>query len=361
MLQKILLVEDDPATANLETRILERNGYSVVGAATGEEAVQATRQNADLDLILMDIDLGPGIKGTEAARIILSERDDVPLAFLSSHTDRETVELTEGITSYGYILKNSGTVVLLASIKMAFRLHEARQNEMAHKARLQDSERRYRQLFEQNPLPLWVYDLEDLHFLAVNEAACIKYGYSLEQFLGMTISDIRPADDSDALKHRVEHLRAVESEYSSSGIWRHCLRSGDIIYVEVIGHHIVFQGRQGRLILARDVTKQVAAEEEVQRQLREKENLLQQSYQRSRNHFQAMEELLKLRSHDVQSDEGRKVIVETISRVAGLRILYDRLLIARDREDISTSRYFEDLGKAILSAYSRYGGIRLET
>jgi len=124
----ILLVEDDPMTAFLERNILEKYQYSVINAFSAVEAIEATNEISSIDLILMDIDLGKGIDGTEAASVIL-ENHDIPLIFLSGHTERAIVELTEGISSYGYIVKNTGETVLIASIKMAFRLFEARKKE----------------------------------------------------------------------------------------------------------------------------------------------------------------------------------------------------------------------------------------
>jgi PAS domain S-box-containing protein len=120
----ILLVEDEVIIAMMEARILEKNGYSVITAHSGEEAVEFAGRNPDIDLVLMDIDLGRGMDGTEAARIILNDHD-LPVVFLSSHTEPEIVEKTEGITSYGYVVKNSGETILLASIRMAFKLHHA--------------------------------------------------------------------------------------------------------------------------------------------------------------------------------------------------------------------------------------------
>ncbi|TVQ22540.1 MAG: PAS domain S-box protein, partial [Spirochaetaceae bacterium] len=122
----ILLVEDEAIIAITETQILRKHGYEVVTANSGEKAIEAVDIHPDISLILMDIDLGPGIDGTETAERILATRD-LPVAFLSSHTEPEVVEKTEGITSYGYIVKNSGETVLIASIKMAFRLYEARE------------------------------------------------------------------------------------------------------------------------------------------------------------------------------------------------------------------------------------------
>lgn len=122
--QTILLVEDEVLIAMDEQTVLEEAGYAVTTVNSGEKAVQQVRNREDIDLILMDINLGTGLDGTEAAEIILSEKD-IPLAFLSSHTEPEVVRKTEGITSYGYILKNSGDTVLLASLRMAFRLAAA--------------------------------------------------------------------------------------------------------------------------------------------------------------------------------------------------------------------------------------------
>jgi len=89
----------------------------------------------------MDIDLGPGIDGTQAAERIL-EHKDIPVVFLSSHTEPEVVEKTEKITSYGYVVKNTGVTVLDASIKMALKLFEARMERGRAEDDLRESEER---------------------------------------------------------------------------------------------------------------------------------------------------------------------------------------------------------------------------
>jgi len=120
----ILLVEDEAILAMTGKNSLEKYGYEVITVGTGEKAVETVRTTAHISLILMDIDLGKGIDGTEAASIILKDHD-IPVVFLSSHSEREIVAKTEKITSYGYVLKNSSITVLDASIKMAFKLFEA--------------------------------------------------------------------------------------------------------------------------------------------------------------------------------------------------------------------------------------------
>jgi DNA-binding response OmpR family regulator len=120
----ILLVEDEAVIALAESVALQKHGFSVVMEHSGEHAVERALADDSIDLILMDMDLGPGLDGTGAARAILEKRD-LPVLFLSNHTGSEVVEKAEKITSYGYVVKNTGETVLLASIKMAFRLHEA--------------------------------------------------------------------------------------------------------------------------------------------------------------------------------------------------------------------------------------------
>jgi two-component system, sensor histidine kinase PdtaS len=139
-LKTILLVEDETLIAMAEKMTLEKAGYRVITASKGRKAIDiiSGANGDDIDLILMDIDLGSGMDGTEAAQIILETRR-IPLVFLSSHTEPGVVKKTEGITSYGYIVKNSGDTVLLASIKMAFRLAQANRELQLQKEHLREA------------------------------------------------------------------------------------------------------------------------------------------------------------------------------------------------------------------------------
>jgi len=120
----ILVVEDEYILAmNEETGLMEY-GYNVVIACSGEAAIQTVNTTPNIDLILMDINLGPGMDGTETAAVILQTKN-IPIVFCSSHTEPEIVEKTEKITSYGYVVKSSSMTVLDASIKMAFKLFDA--------------------------------------------------------------------------------------------------------------------------------------------------------------------------------------------------------------------------------------------
>jgi PAS domain S-box-containing protein len=126
---------------------------------------------------------------------------------------------------------------------------------------LQESEVRYRSMFESNPHSMWVYEPEGLSFLAVNDAAVENYGYSRDEFLAMTIKDIRPAEDIPALLHSVSVAPVAEN----AGTWRHRRKDGSIIDVEVSSHALDFGGRAARLVLANDVTERKLALEALER------------------------------------------------------------------------------------------------
>ncbi|MBP9886330.1 MAG: PAS domain S-box protein [Leptospiraceae bacterium] len=138
---KVLLVEDDAIIALTESAFLEAEGFMVIHVFTAEDGIAHLKTNPNsIDLILMDIDLGENrMSGTDASQIILKEFS-LPLVFLSSHTEKEIVEKTEGITSYGYIVKHSGNTVLLASVKMALKLFYANKKLQENETNLKKSE-----------------------------------------------------------------------------------------------------------------------------------------------------------------------------------------------------------------------------
>ncbi|MFQ3615081.1 MAG: PAS domain S-box protein [Cyanobacteriota bacterium] len=137
---------------------------------------------------------------------------------------------------------------------------------------LQDSEQRYRLLFERNPLPMWVFDLETLAFLMVNDAAVQKYGYSREEFLRMTLSEIRPPEEIPRL---LAMMTAVHQGMEDSGIWLHSKKDGSLIQVEITSHLLTYQGRRAELVIAKDVTEQLHTEAALRESQRKYETLFQ--------------------------------------------------------------------------------------
>src|SRR5262249_32852162 len=123
---------------------------------------------------------------------------------------------------------------------------------------LEQRDNGFRSLFHHNPLPMWVSDLETLGFLEVNDAALTHYGYSRDEFLGLTLLDIRPAEDVPRLK---ADLRIPRSGLRKAGTWRHQLKDGRIIWVEIATHLTEWKGRKAILIMAQDITESRRSEE----------------------------------------------------------------------------------------------------
>jgi PAS domain S-box-containing protein len=203
----ILLVEDEAIVAMAEAQQLEKEGYSVIQALSGEKAIDIVRSTKEpIDLILMDIDLGKGIDGAETAQKILEEHN-IPVIFLSSHIEKEIVEKTEKITSYGYVVKNTGITVLDASIKMAFKLFNA------HEA-LWQSEEYSRLIIEKIPIMIDGFD---------NNGHCILWNNECEKVFGWTAEELNSTTDALSLlypdpKIRNEVLNTVSVQ--PDGIYR---------------------------------------------------------------------------------------------------------------------------------------------
>jgi len=127
---------------------------------------------------------------------------------------------------------------------------------------LRKSEERYRYLFQNNPYPMWIYDRKTLAFRDVNGAAITKYGYSYQEFLNMTIVDIRPPQEVERL---MKNLAQPRQPLEQSDGWRHRLKDGTIIHVEITSHTIEVDGHESALVLAQDVTARKQAEAQLER------------------------------------------------------------------------------------------------
>jgi PAS domain S-box-containing protein len=120
--------------------------------------------------------------------------------------------------------------------------------------RLAESEKRYSDLFHLSPQPMWVFDVDTLRFLDINEAAIKRYGYSRDEFLSMTIKDIGPKEDI----HLVEEIvlsKRDEKQVHYDHFFRHVTKDGEIIFADVQSTAIIYKGKQAKVVLASDVTE----------------------------------------------------------------------------------------------------------
>jgi PAS domain S-box-containing protein len=116
----------------------------------------------------------------------------------------------------------------------------------------------YEHLFERNPNPCWIYNIDTLRFLAVNKAATLKYGYSNEEFLSKTIVEIRPEKDQPAL---LERLKTLDPDGINSEVWQHQTKAGHTFYVRILSQELVFKDQKARFITAIDIDNKVRTEQ----------------------------------------------------------------------------------------------------
>jgi PAS domain S-box-containing protein len=289
----ILLVEDQAILAMNAARHLTKNGYQVIVATSGEESVEKALAQSLPDLVLMDINLGNGMDGTEAAELILKERA-VPVVFLSEHIEPEYVEKTEKITSYGYVVKNSGEAVLIASIKMAFRLFDAHRQIQQRGDLLEQSLEKHRQAVErehnlaqkyriaaesniksemslrekEESLRLIIDNMVDLvarfdaqaNFIYVSPAYERVLGYTPEELIGHPATSLLHPYNQMA---EIQAIDAMLERGSGSVQFRFRHKDGSYRWFEATGRHLYGPDGQpaGSVIGSRDITQRKRAEE----------------------------------------------------------------------------------------------------
>ena len=204
----------------------------------------------------------PGARVGRPAISFIHPDDLAPLGVLYGHgiepgrsTDLSVIRLRHADGSYRWCeitLRNLLDEPAVGAIVANFSDVTARREA---EIRLAESEANFRQLFAQNPQPMWVYDRQTLSFLEVNQAAVDHYGYDRGQFLAMTVPDLWEAADHE----HVDILRRRRGE-DHARTWRHVVRDGRIICVELASHDLEFTGRDAVLVAVKDITDQRALE-----------------------------------------------------------------------------------------------------
>jgi hypothetical protein len=184
--------------------------------------------------------------------------------------------------------------------------------------RLQGSEEQYRLLFDRHPHPMWVFDRESFAFLAVNDAAVRHYGYSREEFLAMTVKEIRPPEEvPDFLADHEQRRADPAGGYQSPRTWKHRKKDGTVFEVEIATSSIALKGRRARLALVTDVTKKRSLEKQL------------------------------LQSQKIES-MGRLAagVAHDFNNLLGVISGYGELLLKRVATDARLARYVNDIMKA---------------
>ena len=251
---RVLVVDDDEEDFLILRDLLAdypQGRFQLDWVGTLAQGVEALRAN-EHDVFLVDYHLGPD-NGMDLVRMAVAERSaHRPVIMLTGQgnpdVDREA--LAAGASDY-LVKGNIDAEKLARSLRYA--AERARQI-----AQIEDGKQRYRQLFELNPFPIWVYDADDARFVAVNDAMVANYGYSREELQGMTIYDIRDPDEAARLG---TFLAGRTDQAGNAGIWRHRRKDGSVLWAEITGHPIELDGRTCRMVIAHDITGQRDAQE----------------------------------------------------------------------------------------------------
>ncbi len=363
-MKTILLVEDDAALASGERERLESRGYRVLRAASGKEAVAlAGSAEEAVDLVLMDLDLGPGLDGAEAASEIVSARE-VPVLFLTSDEDEAAARKADGIAHYGYADKGSGAAALDASIKTALRLFESLRREKAKEAALAEREEQLGFAIEGSGAGLWDWRM-DTDELVVNDRWLGILGYAREgvspiafrTFAGMTHpEDLARSDQvtADYLAGRIASHSIELRMRHRDGRWVWILDNGKITERDSAGKPIRMSGMHF------DITERKRDEERIKALLAEKDLILREVHHRLKNNMNTIYSLLSLQADASGESAVVSALEDAKSRVRSMLVLYDRLYQPDVSGEQSIERYLDRLVEQAVRNFPNGENVKIE-
>lgn len=247
---QILVIEESPEDYALIQEYLheEAENPAIEHIKTYADAKHYLTQSHSYDVILLDLDL-PDASGETLVKNIMEISGKVPVIVLTDYENKQFGLKTLNIGVADYLLKDELNPFLLSK-SISYSIERNRINQS-----LRESEKQYRDLFDLSPLPKWVYDRETLKFLDVNQQAIDYYGYSRDEFLSMTIKDIRPQEEVPKLELALNEQLNSTGLYKS-GIHRHQKKNGDLIHVDIRSKKIDYNNRKAKMVVANDVTEQ---------------------------------------------------------------------------------------------------------
>ncbi|MEO8720885.1 MAG: response regulator [Ginsengibacter sp.] len=255
---KVLIVEDNRGDFVLIEDYLKEQTINpkIVHVWNFAGAVDLLSHNKDFDIILLDLSL-PDKDGQNLITGVLKITDDIPVIALTGFEDIQFSTRSISLGVCDYLLKNELTAInlhksILYCMERKKRIHQ-----------LQESEKRYSELFRLNPQPVWMFDLETFKFVQVNKAALDLYEYTEEEFLNLTVFDIRPVEDISLLKNSFKDRPEREEKFI--GKFRHFTKSKKILEVEIQSNYIHFNDRRYRLVIVTDLTEKNRIEHKITR------------------------------------------------------------------------------------------------
>jgi PAS domain S-box-containing protein len=249
----ILVIEDNPGDfALVEDFLFEKiEAPQISQIETFKEAKAALSDTThQYNVILLDLSL-PDKTGEMLIKDIIELAHNTPVIVLTGYTDFDFGIRSLSLGVSDYILKDELTAL---SLYKSIMYSSERKRALTA---LEESEKRYSELFDASPSPIWVFDQQTLEIMDVNQAAIEHYGYTRNEFLSMTIKDIRPAEDIELLetthaKHKNDKHAVIEDTI------RHKKKNGEIIQVDIQSNLIEYKGRAAKVVVINDVTERLA-------------------------------------------------------------------------------------------------------
>lgn len=248
----ILIIEDNPGDLmifeeNLKEQIANPILLNAPSYAEAEEIL--TSKNSDFDIVFLDLSL-PDKKGVDLINDIVVLCQNIPIVVLTGYTDIQFSIKSLHLGISDYLLKEEITPLALYK-SLRYNIERFK-----YIAQLEQSEKRYMDLFHLSPQPMWIYDLDTLGFLEVNKSALELYGYSYDEFIKMTLKDITPKNEIEAMVDAVNNSKQDTSR-KFIGVFNHQKKNGEVITVEARSNHILYFGKKVRIILVIDITEQL--------------------------------------------------------------------------------------------------------
>jgi len=248
----VLIVEDNPGDfALVEDFLFEHIEAPEIVQAKNFKAAKENllKDNCRFDVILLDLSL-PDNAGEPLIQEIIELCQNIPVIVLTGYTD-----FTFGVKSLSlgvsdYLIKDELTAMSLYK-SVAYSI-ERRKSIVS----LRESEKRYSELFDLSPLPMWVVNLDTLHFLDVNLATIKHYGFTREEFLSMTLIDIRPEEEIPALERGIAEGKRDPGKLSQN-IVIHKKKNGELIKVEIRIAPIQYKEESANVVIANDITEKL--------------------------------------------------------------------------------------------------------
>ncbi|MFW5688285.1 MAG: sensor histidine kinase [Spirochaetota bacterium] len=345
---RILLVDDEAIIALEQTHRLSKAGFAVDAVYSAEKAFKRLEGAEAPDVVLMDINLGRGMDGIEAARII-RERWALPVVFFSNSTDRTTVERARSVSPYGYVRKLADEFALLQTIRTAIELsarHEYpfRSATCPHalKDELYDLLRADTSIFEfleQTSLDgVWYIDIADPANAWLSPRFWITLGMNPREHDGERVdwSSLMLEEDIPRSREAAHaHLENPEVPFDEVLRYRHA--DGSVVWVRCRGRAIRDDaGTPIRMLgVHTEITKQMRAQEE-------QEHLLREMNHRVKNNLTILQAMIAI--EESQPDKPKTASLADIeSRLRAISVIHDRLTVSQRYTDVSIAEYIHEL------------------